>query len=101
MNLEQFSTRAGEWLSGEGPHCDVVISSRIRLARNLADHLFLSRADDRQKELITEEIHEALDALEDHLDLKLVDVDSLESIDRLVLLERHLISRHRPDCRPG
>lgn len=93
MDLTDFTTKAGEWLSGEGPHSDVVISSRIRLARNLADHLFLSRADDRQKRLAAEEVGEAIDKLGDHLELHRLDVEGLDSIDRLVLLERHLISR--------
>lgn len=93
MELGDFQTRAGEWLSGEGPHSDVVISSRVRLARNLADHRFLSRADDRQKELIDEEIQEAIANLDGPIGLSWVDVDDLGGIDRLVLLERHLISR--------
>ena len=29
------STRPGEWLRGDGPDSDIVISSRIRLARNV------------------------------------------------------------------
>ena len=93
MQLDDFSTRAGEWLSGEGPHSDVVISSRIRLARNLADHLFLSRADDRQKRLIADEVSEALESLEGTLTLSQIDIEDLDGIDRLLLLERHLISR--------
>ncbi len=93
MQLDDFSTRAGEWLSGEGPHSDVVISSRIRLARNLADHLFLSRADDRQKRLVADEVSEALDSLDGSMKLKRMDIEDLDSIDRLLLLERHLISR--------
>ena len=31
---------AGEWLRGEGPHHQIVISSRVRLARNLRNRAF-------------------------------------------------------------
>ena len=37
---------SGEWLRGTGPESDIVISSRIRLARNLAEFPFPHRADD-------------------------------------------------------
>ena len=44
MDLNELQTSAGEWLGGTGPESDIVISSRIRLARNLAEYPFLSRA---------------------------------------------------------
>ena len=36
MELDELSKSAGEWLRGSGPESDIVMSSRIRLARNLA-----------------------------------------------------------------
>ena len=36
MNLDSLTNVSGEWLKGSGPESDIVISSRIRLARNLA-----------------------------------------------------------------
>ena len=36
MDLNELQTSAGEWLGGTGPESDIAISSRIRLARNLA-----------------------------------------------------------------
>ncbi len=46
MNLDDLVSSSGEWLKGNGPESDIVISSRIRLARNLADFPFISRATD-------------------------------------------------------
>ena len=43
MKLADLTDRAGEWLRGEGPMHDVVISSRVRLARNLAELPFLTK----------------------------------------------------------
>jgi len=49
MKLSDLTTRAGEWLRGSGPMSEIVISSRIRLARNLAGHPFLGRASRTQR----------------------------------------------------
>ncbi|MGL4462558.1 MAG: ATP--guanido phosphotransferase, partial [Planctomycetia bacterium] len=37
MDLRDLVSRTGEWLRGTGSDSDIVISSRLRLARNLAD----------------------------------------------------------------
>ena len=44
MNLDSLTHTSGEWLRGTGPESDIVISSRIRLARNLAAFPFTNRA---------------------------------------------------------
>ena len=49
MNLDNLTHTSGEWLRGTGPESDIVISSRIRLARNLAAFPFTSRASAHQK----------------------------------------------------
>ena len=92
MTLRQMTDHAGEWLRGAGPHSDIVISSRVRLARNLAGFPFVGRANRRQR-------HEVLAACRDQVDSnRLADnvlwVDLAESttLDRQLLIERHLIS---------
>ena len=49
MNMENLIHTSGEWLRGTGPEADIVISSRIRLARNLAAFPFTNRASAHQK----------------------------------------------------
>ena len=49
MNLDNLTHTSGEWLRGSGPESDIVISSRIRLARNLAAFPFTNRASSYQK----------------------------------------------------
>ena len=46
MTLDELATRSGEWLRGCGPESDIVMSSRIRLARNLANYPFVRRCTD-------------------------------------------------------
>src|ERR1700742_2177062 len=40
MKFANVMSTAGEWLRGEGPHHQIVISSRVRLARNLRNRAF-------------------------------------------------------------
>ena len=44
MNLDDLTRTSGEWLRGTGPESDIVMCSRIRLARNLNDFPFINRA---------------------------------------------------------
>jgi len=46
VDIESLTHTSGEWLRATGPESDIVMSSRIRLARNLAQFPFPNRADD-------------------------------------------------------
>jgi protein arginine kinase len=46
LDPKRFAQRAGSWLSGAGPESDVVVSCRMRLARNLEGFPFVLRLDD-------------------------------------------------------
>ncbi|MEE2935766.1 MAG: ATP--guanido phosphotransferase, partial [Planctomycetota bacterium] len=48
-DFSELAQRSGEWLRGTGPESDIVISSRIRLARNLADFPFIRRCSDEDR----------------------------------------------------
>ena len=37
------------WLEGSGPHAAIVLSTRVRLARNLQGHHFNSRTRDAER----------------------------------------------------
>ena len=93
MNLDSLLPKLGEWLRGTGPESDVVVSTRIRLARNLADHPFTNRANAHQKAEIEIKLRECIAQLDIPHKLEFVDVASLSTIDRQFLVERQLISR--------
>ena len=59
MNLDSLLPNLGEWLRGTGPESDVVVSTRIRLARNLVNVPFTSRANNPQKHEIATKAREA------------------------------------------
>ncbi len=83
----------GEWLSGSGPESDIVISSRIRLARNLKDYPFIPKLDLKGRAKMESHIKAALDTIELPVKLDYLDLGPLERVDLDYLVERHLISR--------
>ena len=91
--LNQLTQQCGEWLRGSGPESDIVISSRIRLARNLADFPFIRRCTDHDRAAIEASLREKLQASKHLQELLYLDVEGLESVDRQFLVERQLISR--------
>ena len=98
MNLDDLIRHCGEWLRGVGPESDIVMSSRVRLARNLAEFPFVSRASESDRVEIETQIQEALGKSRADGDLLYCDVETLDSLDRQFLVERHLISREHADA---
>ncbi len=93
INLEGLASRCGEWLRGSGPQSDIVISSRIRLARNLADYPFIRKCNDRDRLAIERVLREQIGSTEAQAGTACIDVSQLPIIDRQFLVERQLISR--------
>jgi protein arginine kinase len=93
MNLDSLSHTSGEWLRGTGPESDIVISSRIRLARNLAAFPFTNRATPYQKAEIETLLRERIAKLELDPRLDYHNLPTLSTLDRQLLVERQLISR--------
>ncbi len=94
MKLTDISGNINEWFSGTGPLADVAISSRIRLARNLAGHKFLSRCSNAEKLAILKKLKDAVMSLDLGDEIFYLGIDTAPMLDRNFLVERHLISRH-------
>ncbi|MCR9292362.1 MAG: protein arginine kinase, partial [bacterium] len=93
MDLKELAGKCGEWLRGSGPESDIVISSRIRLARNLAEYPFVRRASDDEKSQIAKLVHSKIESLDSWDRMLYFDVEQLDDIDRQFLVERQLMSR--------
>jgi protein arginine kinase len=93
MNLDSLTHTSGEWLRGTGPESDIVISSRIRLARNLAAFPFSNRGSAYQKAEIEGLLRERIAKLDIEPALEYLNVPNLTPLDRQFLVERQLISR--------
>ena len=95
--LDEVARSAGEWLRGIGPLHEIVISTRIRLARNVRGFVFLNRADTDTKRESAEAILAAVRRAGPLKEQVYIDVDGLDDLDRSLLVERHLISRQHAD----
>ncbi|MGI9429108.1 MAG: protein arginine kinase [Bythopirellula sp.] len=97
MHLDDLASSSGEWLKGTGPESDIVISSRIRLARNLADFPFISKTNETDRAEIEKTLHNHIVALQESGKFPrgtiYFSVGDLEEVDRQFLVERQLISR--------
>lgn len=97
MDLNELVQTSGEWLRGSGPESDIVISSRIRLARNLAEFPFISRATQSDKTDIEGLLRDRVLQIQESGELEYVNVNELKVLDRQFLVERQLISREHAD----
>lgn len=92
MKIDNMLSQTGQWLRGEGPQSDIVISSRIRLARNLSGFPFMSRASEAERRNIEETMHRAADDLFGDKKIYYVAMQEQTPLDRQYLLERQLVS---------
>ncbi len=97
MELDHLTHTSGEWLRASGPESDIVISSRIRLARNLAQFPFPNRADETTRAEIEALLRDKIRGLQIGNRLNYIDVNGLGSLDRQFLVERQLISREHAE----
>ena len=93
MVIGNDTDHAGEWLRASGPQGDVVISSRVRLARNVAGFPFVSKSSLLQRTEVMDRCRKALTAKSLSPDAIWVDLRKADELDRMLLVERHLISR--------
>ena len=92
IDLRDLDREGGEWLRSSGPRSEIVISSRVRLARNLAGYPFLSRATEDQRREILERTRAPLEDLNLKTRSFYVDMDRASDVLGSFLVERHLIS---------
>lgn len=92
MKFEELLNRTASWLKGSGPNSDIIISSRIRLARNLEKLPFphwAKKPDSEQVLSIAEGAFAKTPELKDGIFLRL---DDFDNVDKQFLVERHLMS---------
>lgn len=82
----------GEWLRGIGPDSDIVVSTRIRLARNVSGFPFKARLSDEDAAILCDHLRKRVEAADLGPGLGYHAVDALDEVGRLVLIERRLIS---------
>ena len=93
MELHEFLVPPAESARRKGPHDRIVMSSRIRLARNLKDAAFPGWAKKPERIKVLETIRPAVHSLPEMKDAFSESMDNLSTLDKQILVERHLISR--------
>jgi len=100
MKIDELLSNTSEWLKATGPNSDIVISTRIRLARNVDKVPFTHWANKKQREEVLSRVKEAAgkaNLLKDSIYIKM---SNLSELDRQFLAERHLMSlehTHEPE----
>jgi len=92
MQLNDLLKHTSEWLKGTGPNADIVISSRIRLARNLDKFPFPQWANRTQGEQTLNTVLEGIKKVDYLKGTTIFRIAELDSIDKQFLIERHLMS---------
>ena len=79
------------WYKNKGNEGDIVLSTRVRLARNLTEYPFPGRLDESQKKDIANLVNNIL-SQEKTFDLDFIDMSTLSPAETVSLAEKHLIS---------
>ncbi len=93
MQIYDFLTPAAESCKRTGPQQHIVLSSRVRLARNLKGHFFPSYAKKPDRVKALEALRPAVEALPQMAGGFSETMENVSPLDKQILVERHLISR--------
>jgi protein arginine kinase len=83
---------AGRWFRAPGPLQDAILSTRVRLARNLKGHHFPPRALPEELDRVMQRVAQGVAHLSEFAGAELYAMDNLGALERQFLLERHLAS---------
>jgi protein arginine kinase len=102
--MMRFSTllkKPAEWMRTAGPDNEIVMTSRVRLARNLVRHSFPGWARKEERLELMNEVKPVVEELGEMKDAFSEEMTNLSAIEKQVLVERHLISREHAAKGPG
>jgi protein arginine kinase len=103
VSLERFINQAvSSWMSEEGPDSDIVLSSRIRLARNFENYKFPTLFSHEEAQAIIAKMEEILQEsnFSKFGQMELLKIDEIQPLQKRVLVEKHLISPNLAEDSP-
>ena len=95
MRFSTLLKHPADWMTGASGHEAVVLTSRVRLARNLKGEAFPGWATKESRVRVFERIKEQVEELPEMKDGFSQELDGLSSLQKQVMVERHLISREQ------
>lgn len=93
MRVDDLLNQTSEWLRATGPESEIVISSRLRLARNISKMPFSHWASKSHSQQTLKACKEAIDENDVMKNSIFAKIEDISSLDKQFLLERHLISK--------
>ncbi|MDG2122216.1 MAG: ATP--guanido phosphotransferase, partial [Verrucomicrobiales bacterium] len=93
MKFSTLLKNPAEWMESSGPNGDIVITSRVRLARNLRNFSFPGWSEKSDRVASLAQVLPPVLALPEMADAFSTELDKLNALKKQVLVERHLISR--------
>ena len=100
-SLHDFLIPPADSARRRGPHDQIVMSSRVRLARNLKNAPFPGWAKKTERVRVLEMLRPAIEQLPEMKDGFSESMDNLSALDKQILVERHLISREHAQRTAG
>ncbi len=92
FDVNKFIGKSSKWLNGNGKNSDIIISTRIRLARNLRGFRFTNCPVNKELEEIIDSVKKAVVNSDFINEMEFIKLHSISDLDREFLVERHLIS---------
>ncbi len=93
MRFDTLLQTPADWMRQGGSHSDIVVTSRIRLARNIVSHPFPGWGRKQENETTLRIIQPAIESLSEFETSFSRHLNKLTAIQKQALVERHLISR--------
>lgn len=98
MSIDKFMQQAVTgWMTAHGEHSDIVMATRIRLARNFRGYNFPIASTENQAMAVDKMVTGALMDNPGELAYSYIKMSDLSSLEREVLIEKHLVSPHLAD----
>ncbi|MCZ0703506.1 protein arginine kinase [Natronobacillus azotifigens] len=97
MSLQSFINEAiSPWMQEDGPDNDIVMSTRVRLARNFSNVPFPLTANKEKLSVVSNTLktHFENQSFEQYENLEFFSMEQMQALEKRVLVEKHLISPH-------
>ena len=95
MRFSTLLKHPADWMTGEAAGTSVVLTSRVRLARNLRREPFPGWSTKERRVAVLDRVKPEVEALSEMKNGFSQELDALTSLQKQVLVERHLISREQ------
>ena len=93
LDLTLLPDGGARWLDASGDHADVVLSTRVRLARNVQGYAFTGRARDGERLRVLAQVRDAIPLVPSLARSVTLRIDEMPLAERRLLHERHLVSK--------